>query len=93
MRGVGGYAARNQRQQHRGGDPYDNTYDDEEDDEREGEHDDDDDDTGYDSDTMSVMDQDALRASMSKRNARERAGAGGRRGDTVEYIVEFEVRH
>ncbi|CAB1102962.1 unnamed protein product [Ectocarpus sp. CCAP 1310/34] len=87
LRGVGGNASRNQRQQqHRGRDPCDDTYDDEDDDERERDNDDDDDDddTGFDSDTMSVMDQDAIRASMRKRGARATAGAGGRRGDTVE---------
>lgn len=56
------------------------------------EDDDDDDDGGYDSDTMSVMDSDALRAAMGRRG-RERGGRGGLGsvGETVEYVVEFEV--
>lgn len=51
-----------------------------------------DDDGGYDSDTMSVMDSDALREAMGRRE-RERGGRGalGSVEETVEYVVEFEV--
>ncbi|CAM9344514.1 unnamed protein product [Scytosiphon promiscuus] len=51
------------------------------------------DEEGYDSDTMSVMDSDAMRAAMGRRGVGDRAGAMGGRvgaGGTVEYVVEFE---
>lgn len=59
----------------------------------EGEDEDDDDGgEGYDSDTMSVMDSDALRAAMGRRGERDRGGGMlGSVGEAVEYVVEFEA--